>query len=200
MAYIVNQSTRMSSSGHMIVTSAYDSPCGRLVLGAVGDALCLCDWDFPERRRIVNARLTREFALSMCEGRSAVIDMAKKQLDEYFSGSRREFDLALQFRGSQFRCNVWRALCKIKYGETVSYQYIADLIGRPSAVRAVATAIGSNPLSIFIPCHRVIGMHGALTGYAGGLDAKKLLLGVEGIICDRNQRVSRPTIQCSISE
>jgi methylated-DNA-[protein]-cysteine S-methyltransferase len=98
------------------------------------------------------------------------------QLEQYFAGQRTEFDLALDMRGTQFQNNVWDALLTIPYGETRSYGEIAKQIGRPDRARAVGAANGSNPVSIIVPCHRVIGADGSLVGYGGGLDRKRFLL------------------------
>ena len=108
-----------------------------------------------------------------------MIGHAVKELDEYFGGARCGFDIPLLLTGTSFQKEVREALTAIPFGETVSYAEIARRIGRPHAVRAVANAIGSNPLSIFIPCHRVVGSDGSLTGYAGGLGAKLRLLELE---------------------
>jgi len=98
------------------------------------------------------------------------------QLNEYFAGERTEFDLKLDMRGTQFQKDVWNALLTIPYGETRSYGEIAKQIGRPDRARAVGSANGSNPISIIVPCHRVIGADGSLVGYGGGLDRKRFLL------------------------
>ncbi len=103
-----------------------------------------------------------------------------RQLDEYFAGTRRQFQLVLDFRGTPFQLAVWQALARIPYGETWSYGKVAQALGRPKAVRAVGAANGRNPMPIVVPCHRVIGSNGTLTGYRGGLDLKKRLLHVEG--------------------
>ena len=108
-----------------------------------------------------------------------VLKSAVKQLKAYFSGTRREFDISLRPVGTVFQEEVWLALRSISYGETVSYSDIAKQIGRPKAVRAVGAAIGKNPLSIMIPCHRVIGANGKLIGFAGGLSTKEFLLNLE---------------------
>lgn len=113
-------------------------------------------------------------------GGSDMTDQAADQLRAYFSGERRQFDLPLAAVGTPFQLSVWRALCAIPYGETRSYRELADAIGNPKAIRAVARANGANPLSIVVPCHRVIGADGTLTGYAGGLDMKARLLVLEG--------------------
>ena len=102
-----------------------------------------------------------------------------RQLREYFAGSRRTFDLPLEFRGTEFQRRAWSALLTIPYGETRTYGQMAEQIGNPTAVRAVGAANGRNPISIIAPCHRVIGMNGDLTGFGGGLDAKARLLSLE---------------------
>lgn len=104
---------------------------------------------------------------------------AVDQLGEYFAGERTEFDVELNMAGSEFRRRVWRALTTIPYGETRSYGEIADQIGAPGAARAVGLANGRNPIAIIVPCHRVIGASGSLTGYGGGLDRKRSLLELE---------------------
>lgn len=103
------------------------------------------------------------------------------QLDEYFTGDRQTFSLPTNVRGTAFQKAVWQEIAKIPFGGKTSYQGIAEAIGRPKAVRAVGTAVGSNPLSIIVPCHRVLTSTGSLGGYAGGLDAKKTLLAIENI-------------------
>lgn len=110
---------------------------------------------------------------------SPVIELSVAQLDEYFSGKRHDFDIPLLFAGTDFQKMVWNALLDIPYGMTVSYSEMARRIGRPEAVRAVANANGANAISIFAPCHRVIGSDRTLTGYGGGLDAKEYLLKLE---------------------
>ena len=105
---------------------------------------------------------------------------ARRQLEEYFAGNRRAFDVPLHPRGTPFQMAVWRALTEIPWGETRSYGDIALRLGRPGAARAVGMASHSNPISIFIPCHRVVGKTGKLTGYAGGLEKKAYLLSLEG--------------------
>lgn len=108
-----------------------------------------------------------------------ITHLAKAQLQEYILGKRTEFDFPMHIGGTQFQHEVWSYLLTIPYGETVSYQDIAHKIGRPKAVRAVGAANGANPLGIVVPCHRVIGKNGKLTGYAGGLDKKQWLLELE---------------------
>jgi methylated-DNA-[protein]-cysteine S-methyltransferase len=105
-----------------------------------------------------------------------------RQLEEYFSGRRRSFDLPLDLQGTEFQKRCWEELLKIPYGETRSYAAIAAAIGKPAAVRAVGLANGQNPIPIIVPCHRVIGSDGSLTGYGGGLEIKRKLLELEGAL------------------
>jgi methylated-DNA-[protein]-cysteine S-methyltransferase len=105
---------------------------------------------------------------------------AKKQLDEYFSGKRKIFNLPVVLSGTPFQYQVWEAVNKIPFGETTSYLKLSQTLGNPAAIRAVGAAIGANPVLLIIPCHRIIGTNGQLTGYAGGLDRKERLLELEG--------------------
>jgi methylated-DNA-[protein]-cysteine S-methyltransferase len=140
-----------------------ETPIGPLRLSAEGD------------------RLSRvEFAAS-ADARSSepVLLQAEAQLRAYFAGALRRFDLPLAPRGTAFQLSVWDALLEIPYGATTSYSELAAAIGRPSACRAVGAANGRNPLAVIVPCHRVIGAAGALTGYGGGLERKRMLLALE---------------------
>jgi methylated-DNA-[protein]-cysteine S-methyltransferase len=105
----------------------------------------------------------------------------RRQLEEYFAGSRQEFDLPLSPRGTPFERSVWEELRRIPFGETRSYADVARALGKPAATRAVGRANGANPIPIVVPCHRVIGSNGSLTGFGGGLDAKARLLEIEGL-------------------
>ena len=109
----------------------------------------------------------------------ALLEPARRQLTEYFAGERTEFDLPLRPAGAEFQLRVWEKLTTIPYGETASYGDIARELGHPTAARAVGAANGRNPIAIVVPCHRVIGANGSLTGYAGGLDQKRALLDLE---------------------
>ncbi len=108
-----------------------------------------------------------------------VLQSYSDEIIEFLEGERQQFSMPMDFQGTQFQLDVWNALNNIQYGETKTYKDIADMINNPKAVRAVGTAIGRNPLLIMIPCHRVIGKNGTLTGYRGGLDMKKMLLKME---------------------
>ncbi|WP_295729631.1 methylated-DNA--[protein]-cysteine S-methyltransferase [uncultured Muribaculum sp.] len=168
--------------GDRIMVMTYETPCGDLMLGSYGDRLCLCDWQVERHRMRVADRLRRMLHAEFESGLSPVVETAIRELDEYFAGERREFDVPLMWSGTGFQCRVWDALLSIPYGKTISYGEMARMLGRATAVRAVANANGANSISIFAPCHRVIGANGTLTGYGGGLDAKQWLLRLEGAI------------------
>ena len=152
------------------------------MLGSFGERLCLCDWLTEKHHVKVLNRLRRALDVEFVEGISPVIENAVSQLNEYFAGKRHEFSIPLLFVGTDFQKDVWNALRNIPYGSTVSYGFLASQIGRPSSVRAVANANGANSISIFAPCHRVIGSDNSLTGYGGGLPAKQFLLKLEKAI------------------
>ena len=164
---------------NIIKTRRYESPCGTLLLGSFDDKLCLCDWQVEKHRDHVDRRLKRVLNAEFADGTSDVIEEAVTQLDEFFAKKRQAFSIPLLFVGTDFQKTVWRELLTIPYGETISYGDMARRIGMPKAVRAVANANGANAISIFAPCHRVIGSDGSLTGYGGGLAAKKMLLELE---------------------
>lgn len=123
--------------------------------------------------------IRKRFPLAQLHENTSSLKPYILELDAYFNGTRTTFELPVDVKGTPFQQEVWKALSRIPYGETVSYSDIAALINRPTAVRAVGTAIGANPVLIAVPCHRVIGKSGAMTGYRGGLDLKSFLLHLE---------------------
>ena len=145
------------------------SPLGILTLCASEDGLFRVD--FEERSPAVS--------VSVSDRAERILTQASRELAEYFAGERREFSVPLHPVGTPFQQKVWAALCRIPYGETRTYGEIARQIGAPKAARAVGMANHRNPLPLFIPCHRVVGASGELTGYAGGLDRKRFLLALE---------------------
>ena len=147
-----------------------ETPIGTLLLAGNGEALTLVGFPRGKERKRHDKSWVRD---------GSRFSEAKRQLQDYFAGKLAEFDLPLQPQGTEFQRRVWRALQKIPYGETVSYGDIARRIGKPSASRAVGAANGKNPLPIIIPCHRVIGSTGKLTGFGGGLPTKVKLLTLE---------------------
>ena len=154
----------------------YQSPCGDLILGSYGHQLCMCDWVHKERKEIIDTGLQKRLCSSYEIALSPVLKETIAQLDEYFSHKRETFDIPLLMAGTEFQQTVWGELLNIPYGTTISYATLARRIGNPKAVRAVARANGANPISILVPCHRVIGSDNTLTGYGGGLDKKEFLL------------------------
>lgn len=152
------------------------SPVGPLALAAAAEAL-------TELR--FGAQIDE--STGRVNGAGSILRAATEQLADYFAGRRRGFDLPLKPEGTAFQQAVWRVLGKIPYGSVISYGELARRIGRPTAVRAVGAANGANPISIILPCHRVIGSSRRLTGYGGGLDAKRLLLQLEGIPVEQDR-------------
>jgi methylated-DNA-[protein]-cysteine S-methyltransferase len=149
-----------------------NSPVGKLKLVASAKALVAVLWEEkrPDRVKLDTAKHGRQHAILL---------ETERQLHEYFAGARKHFELPLELGGSEFQKKVWRALIEIPFGQTRSYLDLAKTIGSAKASRAVGAANGKNPLSIVVPCHRVIGTGGGLTGYAGGLETKAKLLALE---------------------
>jgi methylated-DNA-[protein]-cysteine S-methyltransferase len=147
-----------------------DTPIGELLLAGQDGALAMIGFPKGSMRRDPEPEwIYNEKPLAR----------ARQQLQEYFAGERREFDLPLELTGTEFQISVLKALQQIPYGETVSYGDVAKRIGRPKAVRAVGAANGRNPIPIVVPCHRVIGSSGDMTGFGGGIDTKEALLRLE---------------------
>jgi methylated-DNA-[protein]-cysteine S-methyltransferase len=152
----------------------FDSPLGRILLTSDGRAVTGVYFEGQKYQAVPRAGWIEDPACP-------VLVQAQAQLNEYFGGRRSVFDLPLAAAGTAFQMRVWRALCAIPCGKTVSYGSLAGSLGTPQGVRAVAAAVGRNPVSVVIPCHRVIGSNGSLTGYAGGLERKRALLVLEGV-------------------
>lgn len=162
-----------------IITKRYVSPAGPLLLGSYQNTLCLCDWRTEVHSQRIDKQMQQRLSSRYQEGTSDCIEATLAQLEEYFTGQRLYFDIPLLLVGTDFQKQVWNELLHIPYGETISYAELAQRIGKPTATRAVARANGTNPLSILIPCHRVIGSNQTLIGYGGGLTAKRMLLELE---------------------
>lgn len=157
-----------------LVSHHVPSPVGPLLLGADADNLRLVWFSTPRHP------IPRDVVLE--PGNNAVLRETGRQLDAYFAGTLRAFDLPLGPVGTDFQREVWSTLSQIPYGRTWSYRDVAQRIGKPQAVRAVGAANGRNPIPIIVPCHRVIGADGSLTGFGGGLPAKQFLLTLEGAL------------------
>ena len=169
-------------SENQILIKSWKSPVGELILGSIDDKLCLCDWKYRKLRDQVDSRIKEALNASFIEEESSVILKTISQLKEYFDGTRETFDIPLRLAGTPFQVSVWKSLLRVNYGYTESYLGLATIFGKAEAIRAVASANGANAISILIPCHRIIGKNGKLTGYAGGINAKKDLLLLEGAI------------------
>ncbi|QAU23288.1 methylated-DNA--[protein]-cysteine S-methyltransferase [Dyella sp. M7H15-1] len=146
------------------------TPIGKLLLAADAQGLREVWFETGKHQKELDPRWQRD---------SSKLDFARKQLEEYFAGKRQTFDLPLHPLGTSFQVQVWLTLAKIPYGATISYAELARRIGQPLAVRAVGAANGRNPIPIILPCHRVIGSDGSLTGFGGGLPTKRFLLSME---------------------
>ena len=151
----------------------YDSPQGPMLLVATDDGLCGVYFDgqkyFPDSNE------------GKRDARHAPLRQAKLELKEYFAGRRKRFQVALDPQGTPFQRSIWKAISKVGFGETISYAELARRAGHPGSARAAGAATGRNPIGIIVPCHRIMGSDGTLTGYAGGLDRKRALLALEGI-------------------
>ena len=152
---------------------------GELIFGSFEDKLCLLDFKYRKMRKTVDERIKKGLKANFKEHNTEIIEKARAELDEYFRGNRKEFDLLLQMVGTDFQKSVWNALLKVPYGTTSTYLQLAFDIKNEKAVRAVASANGANSMAIIIPCHRIIGSNGGLVGYGGGLPVKKRLLKLE---------------------
>ena len=157
----------------MLSYKVMESPVGKLKLVANANALVAILWERERPNRI-------KLAILKSDPQQPILLEAERQLKEYFAGTRNEFNLPLEPAGTEFQKKVWQALREIPFGQTRSYLDLAKSIGSAKAVRAVGAANGKNPLSIVVPCHRVLGGDGALTGFAGGLEVKARLLAHEG--------------------
>lgn len=157
----------------------YPTRCGELIVGSYGQALCLCDWKCRRNRETVDKRIQKALNTQYERKDSPVIQEAFRQLNEYFNRQRTAFDLPLLTVGTDFQKKIWELLLTVPYGATESYLQLSQRFGDRKAIRAVSSANAANAISIFIPCHRIIGTGGKLIGYAGGVEAKKMLLDLE---------------------
>jgi methylated-DNA-[protein]-cysteine S-methyltransferase len=162
-----------------IVLQYFKTDLGELVLGSFDEKLCLCDWRYRKMRERIDRRLREGLDASFMDGETNVTRNAGLQLEEYFSGNRTDFDIPLLMVGTRFQQRVWNELLKIPFGMTESYLGLARKLGDEKAIRSVAAANGANAISIFIPCHRIIGSEGRLRGYGGGIETKRKLLQLE---------------------
>jgi methylated-DNA-[protein]-cysteine S-methyltransferase len=157
----------------------YQTALGELMLGSFSEKLCLCDWRYRKMRTAIDRRIQEGLDACFEEKDTVVTQNARQQLEEYFSINRIDFNIPLLMIGTSFQKMIWNELLSIPYGKTDSYLGISRKTGHEKSIRAVAAANGANALSIFVPCHRVIGSDGKLTGYGGGVHVKRKLLQLE---------------------
>jgi O-6-methylguanine DNA methyltransferase len=162
----------------LLVLQRFDSPLGKMVMVARNNHICRIDFETLSYQPFDSKALERK-GLRIVEQETEVLAEAQRQLEEYFGGKRFEFDLPLAPEGTTFQQQAWQALREIPYGETRSYQQQAERLGDARFARAVGHANGRNPISIIVPCHRVLGKNGKLTGFASGVDKKAKLLELE---------------------
>jgi len=152
---------------------------GEFIIGSFNDKLCMLDWRYRKMRNSIDTRISKSLNAKFIERDTPIVKETINQLEEYFNLERKEFNIPLLMLGTPFQKSVWEALIKVPYGTTSTYLQLSKDINNEKAVRAVANANGANAISIIVPCHRIIGTNGELTGYAGGLDIKKKLLELE---------------------
>lgn len=157
----------------------FNTQFGELILGSLIDQLCLCDWRHRKMRSSINRRILDGLKAYYIEEETDTLQFAINQLNEYFNGTRTEFNVPLLPVGTSFQKSVWEELLRIPFGNTESYLGISMKIRNRKSIRAVAAANAANAISIFIPCHRIIGNNGKLTGYSGGIAVKRKLLQLE---------------------
>lgn len=165
----------------------FETDFGNLVLGSFENQLCLCDWQYRKMRKTIDQRIQTSLNTTYEEANNDLLESTKTELKEYFAGTRHTFDLPLKMLGTKFQQEVWQELLKIPLGTTETYLGLSEKLGKPKAIRAVASANGANAISIIVPCHRIIGSNGELTGYAGGLTTKKKLLILEKSLPNKEQ-------------
>ena len=179
MCVINNTSIESTKEPEVIHMTEFVTPLGAMLAGATSEGICVLEFsnrirlerEFTDLQKILNA--------VMLPGRNQHLDQLENELTEYFDGSRKTFTVPLHIPGNAFSQFVWKTLQEIPYGKTCSYKEQADKMNNPKAIRAIAAANGKNRLAIIIPCHRVIGSNGSMTGYAGGIDKKIWLLRFE---------------------
>lgn len=169
----------MSTDKCVVNMIRLETDLGPMVAAATEKGICMFEFADYKLIDLELRQLEKEFKAPLVPGDNPHFDTLRKQLHEYFKGERRVFDIPLDLVGTEFQKKVWLSLLQIPYGSTTTYGKQAELLGMPSSVRAVANANGKNKISILLPCHRVIGANGSLTGYGGGIERKKKLLAFE---------------------
>ena len=171
-----------SNRGRAIHYTTFPTPLGKMVAAEYKNRLCRLEFLGRKKPAAILKPIAKQFKADISRGKSPVLNETGKQLKMYFDGRLRKFNLPIEHNGTDFQRSVWKQLTRIPHGKTVNYGKIAERVGRPGGARAAGMAIGSNPISIVVPCHRVIGKSGDLTGFGGGLWRKKWLLEHEGAL------------------
>ncbi|MDR2954752.1 MAG: methylated-DNA--[protein]-cysteine S-methyltransferase [Prevotella sp.] len=184
---VIGTSPQKSKDKRIINITYIETDLGLMVAAATKKGICMFEFADYKLIDLELRQLSEQFKAPLVQGDNLYFDILRKQLDEYFRGERKGFDIPLDLVGTEFQKMVWLSLLKIPYGRTTTYGKQAELLGKSSSVRAVANANGKNKISIILPCHRVIGADGSLTGYGGGMWRKKKLLEFEREHCDEIQ-------------
>jgi len=164
----------------MLYYDVYESPQGRMLIVADDEALSGVYFEGQKYHPALASDWRHD-------AQHAPLRQATRELGEYFAGGRQHFEVPLSPEGTAFQRAVWQAIAAVPFGSTISYVELARRAGRPGSARAAGTATGRNPLSVIVPCHRILGSDGSLTGYAGGLDRKRALLTHEGVLCSSGE-------------
>lgn len=175
----INTGAFSQKNKRVVNITCIETDLGLMVAAATDNGICMFEFADYKSIDLELRQLSEHFKAPLVQGDNPHFEALQKQLNEYFNGERRGFDIPLDWVGTEFQKTVWLALLQIPYGCTINYGKQAELIGKPSSVRAVANANGKNKISIILPCHRVIGADGSLTGYGGGIWRKKKLLDFE---------------------
>ncbi|MDR2916431.1 MAG: methylated-DNA--[protein]-cysteine S-methyltransferase [Tannerella sp.] len=176
---VIGTSPQKSKNKQIVSITYIETDLGLMIAAATDQGICMFEFADYKLLDLELRQLASSCKAPLVQAENPYFEILKKQLDEYFKGERKEFDIPLDLVGTEFQKEVWLSLLKIPYGTTTSYAKQAEFLGKPSAVRAVANANGKNKISIILPCHRVIGTDGTLTGYGGGIWRKKKLLAFE---------------------
>ncbi len=177
--HIIGTSPLHSKNKRIINITRIETDLGTMIAGATGKGICILEFADCKLLEMELKQLMTSLKAPLVQGDNIYFDALRKQLEQYFKGELRKFDIPLDLVGTEFQKQAWRGLLDIPYGTTTTYAKQAERLGKPSAVRAVANANGKNKISIILPCHRVIGADGTLTGYGGGIWRKKKLLELE---------------------
>jgi len=169
------------NSNSPIICTYQDSPIGTIIIGEYRSKICFLEFSENERAALILDKISRMLDARPLKGKSEILKSAESQLKQYFKGKLTKFNLPLYLAGTEFQKNVWDQIRNISFGKTKSYSWLAEKSGTKSA-RAAGQSTGKNPISIIIPCHRVIGSNGSVTGFGGGLHRKKWLLEHEGTL------------------